>query len=74
MAWKAARVIVAGALADGFARLVDLAPGEMTVFTEEGDLALVGGDFRDAIDTVVAEHGRSQPTLPFERDALVEAE
>lgn len=66
-------VFIGKALSDGLASLVDIAPREMTVFTEEGDWALVGGDFTNAIETVAAEDDRLQPLLPFDDDTLVEA-
>lgn len=65
--------VVAQALTDGIASLVNIAPTEMVVFTEEGDWALVGGDFRSAIDTVAEERQRIQPSLPFSSNELVEA-
>jgi hypothetical protein len=66
--------VIAQAVADGVARLVDVSPDEFTVFTEESDWAFLGDDFRDAIDTLIANDERLQPHLPFEdEDALDEA-
>ena len=62
--------VFVSSLSDGLASLVDVAPREMTVFTEESDWAFVGGDFTDAIDTVVSEDERLQPQLPFDVDRL----
>lgn len=68
--------IAVSTFSDGLASLVDIAPQSMTVFTEESDWALVGGDFSRAIDAAVDEDKRLQPPLPFEGvedDDLVEA-
>lgn len=65
--------MVVHAFADGLARIVDIAPDQFTVFTDESDWAFLGGDFRDAIDTLIASEKRLQPELPFEDDELVEA-
>ena len=66
--------VVGWAVSDGLARMVDIAPPHITVFTEESDWAFLGGDFRDAIDSLIASDERLQPPLPFdEDDELVEA-
>jgi len=66
--------VVGRAVSDGLARMVDIAPPHITVFTEESDWAFLGGDFRDAIDSLIASDERLQPPLPFDEDEdLVEA-
>ena len=70
---KHAVKVVGGAVVDGLGRLVDIAPPEFVVFTEDSDWSFLGGDFKDAIDTLIASDQRLQPSLPFEDDELVEA-
>lgn len=70
---KHAAQTVGEAVVDGLGRLVDIAPPEFVVFTEESDWGFLGGDLKDAIDTLIASDQRLQPSLPFEDDELVEA-
>ena len=62
-------------IVDGMARLVDFGPTEMVVFSEESDWQFLGGDFRAAIDTLIASEQQQQPELPltFDDDELVES-
>lgn len=62
------------AVTDGLARIADIAPDQITVFTEDSDWAFLGGDFKAAIDSLIATDARFQPPLPFDEDEqLVEA-
>ena len=72
---NSAATTVGWAVVDGVARLVDFAPTEMVVFSDESDWAFVGGDFRAAIDTLIASEKHQQPELPLtsDDDELVEA-
>jgi hypothetical protein len=54
---------LAFAVVDGLARLVDFAPTEMVVFSDESDWAFVGGDFRVAMDDLIAREKAQQPAL-----------
>lgn len=71
MPWTTKRTRIAGeVIRDGFARLADIDPPEMLVMSEESDWGLVGGDLRDAIDTVT---GESVQPVTNDADELVEA-
>lgn len=62
------------AFTDGVGRIANIAPDHFTVFSDESDWAFLGGDFKAAIDTMIASEERLQPPLPFEDDELVETE
>lgn len=61
--------LAAAMIRDGLARLVDIAPPELTVYTEGNDWALVGEDFQAAIDDAVSD----EPSLQPDDAELVEA-
>ncbi len=59
--------------AESLARLADIAPAEMAVvLSEESDWGLVGGDLRDAIETL-APAPAPVATIEDDRKELVEA-
>lgn len=46
---------IVAAIRNGLARLAEVAPTSITMLTEENDWALLGGDLRNAMNTVADE-------------------
>ncbi len=70
MAWNAKRTRVAGEIIlDGLSRLVDIAPTEIVVLSEDSDMIAMGEDFTSAIEVLAPE----SDSVQADTEELVEA-